>query len=304
MEDLRRLGFKPDRRRGQNFLFDPQLLEALIDDAGLPPGARVLEVGAGAGTLTRRLIDRGHRVTAVEIDPRLVRYLREALTPERFIDSAGNTCAGIAASASRFTLLGGDALSGKNQLNPLLVAELSSLAEPFHLVANLPYAIATPLVQLLLDLPASYHIESIGALVQREVALRWGAHVGTHDYAAISVAFQLLGEGHIGRRISRQLFSPPPQVESCFFTWSRTPGRLWSPSRRAAFQLARRLFVHRRKMVRSILKEAAPAVDWEGVGVAPDLRPEGLSPEALERLAAELARVECPPQSPPSTVGG
>jgi len=287
LEELRLRGFRPDRRRGQNFLFDGQLLEALIDDARLPEGASVVEIGAGAGTLTRRLLARGHRVVAVEIDLLLADYLRQALQPGRILTSQGVT----GPADARFTLVVADALATKNRLSPLLIDALSSLNGPFALVANLPYAIASPVVQLLLELDGP-EMQSIGALVQSEAAERWVSGPGSKKYGSLSVSLQLMGTGDISRRVGRQLFSPPPKVESAFFVWRRQPGRSLTGEWRRAHQLARRLFRQRRKMLRSILSRAGETIAWRETAIDPQSRPEHLTPEEFVELARLLSQSE------------
>ncbi|MFQ5653340.1 MAG: 16S rRNA (adenine(1518)-N(6)/adenine(1519)-N(6))-dimethyltransferase RsmA [Planctomycetota bacterium] len=268
LDDLRGRGFRFRRRRGQHFLFEPQLLDALVRDAGVKESERILEVGAGTGTLTRTLLARGCHVLAVEIDGDLARYLTDS------IDSP------------RLTILPADALAGKNHLSSPVEVELSRWAAPFRLVANLPYSIATPLLMLLLEhLP---RFQGAAVLVQREVAERWVAREGSPAYGPASVLLALFGEGRILRHVPRHLFTPPPRVDSAFYLWRPSggpPGRLDGVRR-----LVRRLFQGRRKMLRSLLKGTLPDADpWWGIaGIDPRWRPEQVPPEGFLRLEERL----------------
>ncbi len=288
LADLRQRGFRPDRRRGQNFLFDRQLLDAFIDDAQLPARSRIVEIGAGAGTLTRRLLERGHRVVSVEIESVLVDYLRESLRPARIVgrDSVIEEPEGNA----DFSLVVGDALANKNQLSSSLTQELQQDSAAIHLIANLPYAIASPVVQLLLEL-RNPQLEIVGVLVQSEAAERWCASPGGKDYGAISVTLSLLGRGVIARRVGRQLFSPPPKVESAFYVWRRFANAEYADGIGRAHRLGRRLFRQRRKMLRAIIgKGSQGPPDWASAGIDPTLRPEQLAPPQFVRLAEILTQ--------------
>ena len=273
---LEGLGFRASSRLGQNFLFDPQLLEALLDDAGVGEGERILEVGAGAGTLTRHLLARGCEVVAVEIDPVLQAYLQTTLLHPRL------------------RLVKGDALARKSELSPALVA---ALEEPYRLVANLPYAIATPLLYLALSGTPRAH--GVGVLVQQELADRWTAAPGTRDYGPISVFLSLWGAGRITRQIASHLFTPPPRVESAFYVWEAA-GQV--PAEAIGVQnLCRELFGQRRKMLRKVLGPRIPETDpwWSRAGLDPRSRPEDVPPPAFLDLARELDRREGGAEGPP-----
>jgi 16S rRNA (adenine1518-N6/adenine1519-N6)-dimethyltransferase len=234
-------------------------------------GERVLEVGCGAGTLTRVLLDRGCEVLGVEIDGLLCDYLRDTLCSDRF------------------TLIEGDVLDRKNELGSDLRAALSSWRGDYRLVANLPYAVATPVVQLLLGRQPPPSLVGMGVLVQKEVARKWMSHPGDSDYGTASLAFALLGEGRISRSVRPELFAPAPRVDSAFFVWTPTgslPGDLPEVQ-----PLARLLFQKRRKMLRSILADVLPESDswWSREALDPRSRPQDLFPEHFVALAREVA---------------
>lgn len=298
LAELRGLGFRPSRRRGQNFLFDRQLLSAFLADAGVPAGGPVLEVGAGAGTLTRALIEHGCPVLTVEIDDRLVDYLRRSFASDLSDSATGDSGAvesGPAVAAPAAQLFHGDVLAGKNRLNPELEeawlgwSKRHGADRDCWLISNLPYAVATPVLQLVTQLEHP-QVAGAGVLVQTEVAERWVAREGSSAYGSISVWLQLLGSGRITRAVKAHLFSPPPQVESSFYVWER--GADYSPlEARAAHRVARALFLQRRKMVRVLLKEAWDEMspDWEEWGVRPDCRPGDISPDQYLNLARGLS---------------
>lgn len=267
LANLRARGFRASPRRGQNFLFDRQLLDAFLDDAGVESEELVLEVGPGPGTLSRRLLARGCRVVAVELDSLLAGFLRDSLPELRVLEE--------------------DALSGKNQLGAGICSEFDG-AGPFRLIANLPYSIATSLIQLLIARFPEFR--GFGCLVQREVAERWVASVNTAEYAAISVLLDLSGTGRLTRHVGRQLFAPPPRVDSSFVVWDRNDRQF--PELAGAHDWARTVFQQRRKMIRSTLSEWLPAADpwWQRGGLDPTSRPQEIRSAQYLDLAAELDR--------------
>jgi 16S rRNA (adenine1518-N6/adenine1519-N6)-dimethyltransferase len=266
LADLAARGFRARRRLGQCFLFDPQLLEALLDDAEVRAGERILEVGAGAGTLTERLLARGAAVVAAEIDPLLVEHLA-ARGPHPAL-----------------TLVPGDALGPGERLSAGVEGALAGAGGSFRLVANLPYAIATPLVMRLVA--REPRLAGIAVLVQEEVAERWVSPPGGREYGPAAQLLALAGRGRIARRVPSHLFTPPPKVQSAFYIWEPVEPR--SAELPAILDFARGLFLHRRKMLRSILRDL-PTGDpaWARAGVEPTARPEELAPEAMRALWRE-----------------
>ncbi len=250
-------------RLGQNFLADPNLLDAIVRDAELEPGDVVLEVGAGEGVLTERLAGAVAHVHSIELD-------RE-LEPE------------LAKLAARpnVELHWGDAMR----------IDLGALdPAPTALVANLPYSIATPLIlRTIEDLPS---LTRWTAMVQREIADRLRAEPGGRVYGSPSVLVQLACEVRLVRTVDPAVFRPRPRVESAILGLRRTgPGA--EPGTR---ELVRAAFAHRRKAlprslehVRPGMREAAREALTE-LGLPADARAEALSPEDFAALAAKLAR--------------
>lgn len=291
LEGLTGLGFKPKRARGQNFLFDPQLLEALVRDARVGSGDLVLEVGTGPGTLTRYLRASGARVLTCEIEQSLADFCSASLSFGRVRGEGG--VESKPAGDPDLRLLVGDVLATKNRLSPHLLDELALAAEStasgrdstFHLVANLPYSIATPLLQLLLEVP-SPRLRSVAVMVQAEAAQRWLAAPGTPEFGAATVTLQLLGAGEITRSVGRQLFSPPPKVDSVFYRWVRTQAGEIDPR---IGKLTRHLFQHRRQMLRRGLRRwGVEETVLRELGLDPTARPEELTPADFVRLASRI----------------
>ena len=266
---LEAAGFRPSRRLGQNFLVDENMVRAIARDARVGPGDRVLEVGPGLGFLTLALAQAGASVTAVEIDERLLAFARTLL--------AGHSVRWIHA----------DALAGKHELAPELVAALPA-SGPWHLVSNLPYSIAAPLVALATDLanpPAS-----ITVLVQKEVAERFVARPGTADWGPLSIRLQLDYRPEVVRAVPAGLFWPRPEVESAVVRMEARAPRSDDAERRALTALAARLFQRRRQAIARVLGEIAgdkarARAALEELGIDPRARAEDLDLATLRALA-------------------
>lgn len=250
-------------RLGQNFLADPNLLDAIIRDAGLEDSDVVLEVGPGEGVLSERLADRVTHLHAVEIDRRLEPAL-----------------AALAARPN-VTLHWGDAMA----------LDLAALEpSPGAMVANLPYSVATPLILRTIEQLSS--LRSWTVMVQREIADRLRAAPGSRTYGAPSVLAQLACEVRLVRTVDPAVFKPRPRVESAILALHRTGPGADAETR----ELVRAAFAHRRKaLARSIehvrpdsLEETRSAL--ESLGLPVGSRAEQLSPEEFRALATGLSR--------------
>ena len=256
---LARHDIRPSRARGQNFVVDPNTVRRIARLADVGPGDRVVEVGAGLGSLTLALADTGAAVTAVEVDRRLLVALREVV--------AGRD----------ITVVEGDAL--RLDWNGLLGST------EWVLVANLPYNIATPLVATLLDeVPA---IRRFTVMVQREVAERLAAPAGSSAYGAVSVKVAYWATADVAARVPPTVFWPQPKVDSAVVVIRRRPPEALLPvDRKWLFTLVSVGFGQRRKMLRRSLGRLVDAGAFEAAGVSPAARPEELDVEAWARLAA------------------
>ncbi|MGB7684741.1 MAG: 16S rRNA (adenine(1518)-N(6)/adenine(1519)-N(6))-dimethyltransferase RsmA [Solirubrobacterales bacterium] len=248
-------------RLGQNFLADPNLLDAIVRDAALSPTDVVLEVGAGEGVLTERLADAASHLHSVEIDRGLEPALAEL------------------AARPNVSLHWGDAMK----------LDLAALdPAPTAMVANLPYSVATPLILRTVELLPS--LSSWTVMVQREIADRLRATPGGRIYGSPSVIVQLACEVELARTVDPAVFRPRPRVESAILRLRRTgPG-----ADRATHELVRAAFAHRRKSLARSLEHgtegslAAARAALAELGLAEDARAEALSPEEFAALSAKL----------------
>ena len=248
-------------RLGQNFLADPNLLEAIVRDAGLAAGDVVLEVGAGEGVLTERLAEAAGHVHAVEVD----RGLASALA--------------AVASLPNVDLHWGDAVR----------IDLAALRPaPTAVVANLPYSVATPVIlRTIEELPG---VSRWTLMVQREIADRLRSAPGSRTYGAPSVLTQIAADVRLLRTVDPAVFSPRPRVESAVLRLERRgPGA--DPATRS---VVRDAFAHRRKSLARSLELAAPGrIDAVRAalmvcGLRPDARAESLGPQDFVLLASKL----------------
>ncbi|MEX2107393.1 MAG: 16S rRNA (adenine(1518)-N(6)/adenine(1519)-N(6))-dimethyltransferase RsmA [Solirubrobacterales bacterium] len=248
-------------RLGQNFLADPNLLDAILRDAALDADDVVLEVGAGEGVLTERLATVARHVHTIELD----RRLEEALAP--------------LAARTGVDLHWGDAMR----------VDLAGLdPAPTALVANLPYAIATPLIlRTIAELPS---LRRWTAMVQREIADRLRAAPGSRVYGSPSVQVQLACDASLLRTVDPAVFRPRPRVESAILALRRTGPGADSPTR----ELVRAAFAHRRKSLARSLEHLRPGslnaarTALAELGLPEDARAEALAPEQFAALAAKL----------------
>lgn len=248
-------------RLGQNFLADPNLLDAIVRDAALRSDDVVLEVGAGEGVLTERLAAAASHVHAVEIDRGLEGALRRV------------------ASLANVELHWGDAMR----------LDLAALdPAPTAVVANLPYSIATPLLLRTVELLPG--VTRWTVMVQREIADRLRAQPGTRAYGAPSVLVQLACEVELLRKVDPAVFRPRPRVESAILGLRRTG----SAADAATRDLVRAAFAHRRKTLPRSLEHVRPGAlaparaALAGLGLPEDARAESLTPPQFAALAESL----------------
>lgn len=240
---FREVGLEPDKKHGQNFLIDINLIDLLIRTADLGKEDVVLEIGTGTGSLTARMAELAAEVVTVEIDEHL-----HLLASEELID------------VPNVTLLHQDALRNKNNLHDnVLFAVRQKLAEEpdrrFKLAANLPYNVATPILSNLLSTDITP--TSMTATIQRELGERIVAPPRTKDYSALSIWMQALCDVEIVRIMPPEVFWPRPKVESAIIhIVPRPEKRAKIPDVRYFHEFVRSLFFHRRKFLRGVLVAA------------------------------------------------
>lgn len=269
-----RLGVRPTKTLGQNFVHDPNTVRRIVKAAGVGPSDVVIEVGPGLGSLTLALLPAVAAVTAVEIDP----VLAEALP--------GTVAEFAPGLAGRLRVVAADALR-------LAAVDLPSPA-PTALVANLPYNVAVPIVlHLLATLPS---LRGGLVMVQREVAERLTAAPGSRVYGVPSAKLAWYAAASPAGRVPASVFWPVPNVESGLVAFGRHDPPRRDVEREAVFSVVDAAFAQRRKTLRAALRDWARRgeIDVEGAlltaGVDPGARGETLSIDRFAAIAAGAAR--------------
>lgn len=269
-ELLRRHGLAARKQWGQNFLHDPRILSAIVGAARVGPGDRVVEIGAGLGTLTAQLLATGAEVWAIERDRDMCHVLRAEL-----------------GEAERFTLWEADAVRFDYAQASVLDRDPETQARPV-VVGNLPYHLTAPLLFALLE-----HHASTGSwvvMVQKEVADRMCAPPGNKTYGGMTVVLSRVRSIHRVIGVPPGAFLPPPRVESAVVRLDPRPEPRAAVADPKAFsQLVRTAFQQRRKTLVNALAPLSgkPAAErWcTAAGIDPGLRPERLSVEDFGALA-------------------
>lgn len=219
---LRESDFKFAKKFGQNFLTDENLLDDIVLKSGVSENTTVVEIGAGAGTLTRAIAKRAKKVYAFEIDENLKPVLSKTLEG----------------------VYNAEVVFGDIMKTPIESLE-NMVGEDYMVVANLPYYITTPVITLFLE--KATRVTGISVTVQKEVALRLAAEPKTSDYGAITVAVRLAGSAEIIKEIGRELFLPPPNVDSAVVKITIDKNKLAGVDRQKYRELVRIAFTMRRK---------------------------------------------------------
>jgi len=274
---------RPDKRLGQHFLSDANILGKIVDALDPAPGDVVLEIGPGTGTLTAVLTPRVHRVIAIEKDRRLAAKLGTR-NAERGTD--------------RLRVVEGNAL--RLDWHSLLEADppvpRSAFRVPhFKVIGNIPYAITSPLLEKALTPPLP---ERIVFLVQAEVADRVAAAPGSKTYGALSIGVQALCRVERLLTVRAGAFRPRPKVDSALLRLMPLAEPLVAPAELAPFRaFVAACFSRRRKQLRNVVMAATgrpAAVVLAGLaalGLDPAARPETLAPAAFMRLWRWSARL-------------
>ena len=262
---LQKHGFQFKKQFGQNFISDTNLLKSIVEASGIDENTTVVEIGCGAGTLTRAIAESAKKVYAFDIDTALKPVLAETL-------------AGLENVEVIF-----------RDFNKINLKEFEAEIGEYTVVANLPYYITTPLVTKLLE--ESDNVQGISIMVQEEVAERFCAKEDTPEYGSITAAIALKGEAKIVKRVSRNLFYPRPNVDSAVVKITFQRGRVAVKDEKAYRQTVKCAFLNRRKTLENNLvnffnvsRETAKKILSEA-GVDEKARGETLSPQRLARLA-------------------
>lgn len=267
---LHRFKLRADKKLGQNFLIDEDIVRRIVEAAELTPEDKVLEVGPGIGTLTQGLAESGADVVAVELDKRLLPVLDVTLE-----------------GYDNVRIVNGDILKVD------IMQEVG--AENFKVCANLPYYITTPIIFALLEkrLP----MERLVAMVQKEVAERMAAQPGRREYGALSVAIQYFTELEIAFIVPPTSFIPAPAVDSAVIVCKRRkqpPVQVCDEA--LFFRVVKAAFSMRRKMLNNALKNmgisSEQCAKWlELAGIDGKRRGETLTLEDFAALTNTFAEI-------------
>lgn len=270
---LKKDKFKFNKGLGQNFIFDKNLLKAIVHDASITSDDIVVEIGTGAGTLTLELAAVAKKVYTFEVDKNLSSIL------EKVFKAYDNI-------AVHFK----DILRMKQQ-------DFKDIVNvPFKVVANLPYYITTPLIMYFLesDLP----VESLTVMMQKEVADRLVAESGTANYSAITLAMQIEGSAKIVRKIHKEMFIPIPQVDSALVKIDIDRNKIDKDIKSDLKKLVRSSFMMRRKTILNNLagvykinKEELSRIFKES-GIRPNQRGEELTLDQYKEILKNLNKGE------------
>lgn len=270
-EIIEKYRFSFQKKFGQNFLIDSNILEKIVDSAELTEQDCVLEIGPGIGTMTQYLAEQAREVIAVEIDKNLIPILEETL-----------------GDYDNVTVINEDIL--KVDINHI-VQERNG-GRPIKVVANLPYYITTPIIMALFE--KHIPLQSITIMVQKEVADRMQVGPGTKDYGALSLAVQYYAKPEIVANVPPNCFIPRPNVGSAVIRLTRyeePPVKV--KDEKKMFSLIRASFNQRRKTLVNglgnaglpgITKESASAA-LEQMGLSPTVRGEALTLEQFAQLS-------------------
>lgn len=273
---LNRYGFSFQKKFGQNFLIDENVVEKIVRDAGVTKDDFVLEIGPGIGTMTQILCENAREVVAVEIDDKLIPILTEDTLS--WYDNV--------------TVIHEDIL----KLDIVKLANERNGGKPIKVVANLPYYITTPIIMGLFE--SHVPLDSITIMVQKEVADRMQVGPGTKDYGALSLAVQYYAKPQILLNVPASCFMPRPNVDSAVIQLTRyEKPPVEVADEHLMFRLIRASFNQRRKTMTnsvgnspelSVSKEQMAAA-LEKCGLSATVRGEALTLAQFAELANVLS---------------
>ena len=276
---LEKYRLRAKKSLGQNFLTDLNVLQNIVEAAGITPDDNVIEIGPGIGALTEQLAIAGGEVLALEIDTQLMDVLDEVLDPYNNVE-----------------VINADVL--KANLPDLVQTKFTDPTAPIKVVANLPYYITTPILMQFLNSTTKW--DSITVMMQKEVAQRITSDPGVKAYGSLSLTVQYEMDAKIAFEVSRKVFVPSPNVDSAIVVLE--PRKEALPTQpideKAMFKLIKGCFAHRRKSLWNnlqtvygktpeIREQMQAALDE--IKVDSQIRPEQLSLEQFVALSNALA---------------
>lgn len=276
IEVLKKYNFNFQKKFGQNFLIDSNILAHIVNAAEITREDCVLEIGPGIGTMTQYLCEQAREVVAVEIDKNLIPILSETLS-----------------AYNNVTVIHEDIL--KVDINRIV--QEKNNGRPIKVVANLPYYITTPIIMGLFE--SHVPLESITIMVQKEVADRMQVGPGTKDYGALSLAVQYYARPEIMLTVPAACFMPRPNVDSAVIRLSRyQEPPVCARNEKLMFDIIRASFNQRRKTLANGLSNASGlkvtrdqvVAALEQMGLSATIRGEALTLEQFARLSDILGK--------------
>lgn len=261
--------FHFNKNLGQNFLTDTNLLDAIVSDSNVTNDDVVVEIGTGAGTLTRSIANKAKKVVSFELDQKLIPVLDLTLKGYDNID-----------------------VVFKDVLKMTDEEILELVGGKFKVVANLPYYVTTPILMRFLE--SSLPVESLTIMVQKEVAERFIAKPKTKDYGTITLAIEMSGRARITRVVGRNMFFPAPNVDSAVVAIDIEKGKIEKEIYPKVKKLVKSSFAMRRKTLENNLSSAygiskeEAGKKMQNAGIKAMARGETLSLEDYVNLAKEF----------------
>lgn len=272
-EILQKNSFRFNKRFGQNFITDTNLLTSIVDKAGVEEDDIVLEIGVGAGTLTRALAEKADKVYGYEIDENLRPVLKESLSGLKNVQIVFKDVMKVSTSEIE-----------------------SKIGGKYKLVANLPYYITTPVIIKFIE--EAENLQSITVMVQSEVAERICAKENTPEYGSITAGIDVTGDAKIVAKVPRTMFYPVPNVDSAVVRididrnkYSLTSRKAYRDVLRVAFSSRRKTLVNNLTRDFSITRETAEAA-LLSCGIDIKARGESLSTQKFVALTEYLVQNE------------
>jgi 16S rRNA (adenine1518-N6/adenine1519-N6)-dimethyltransferase len=289
LELLSSAGVRPNKRLGQHFLIDLNLMRLLVELAQITGDDIVLEVGCGTGSLTQALAERAGYVIAVELDEAVAKIAERELSEAKNVE-----------------IIIADILAKKSIISGAVADALKHSREKYTgrvlLVANLPYSVASVVILNLVmgDIPA----DGMYVTVQKEVAERMTAAAGSKDYGTLSIFLGAAGEVKIERILKPSVFWPQPRVDSAMVSFVRKAEKVGRIKNMEVLREVVNLFMgHRRKMLKGCTRfstgRLAEIDNWDEIfercAIDHHKRPEQVLPEgyiAIANLCSEYLKFE------------
>ena len=273
---LKKYNIKANKRLGQNFLINDNVIENIVKAAEVTEDDLIIEIGPGLGTLTSKLLEKAGRVIAVELDENMIKILEDRFK-----------------LYNNFCLINEDIL--KIDLKKLIASNLNNLKK-VKIVANLPYYITTPIIMKLLE--DKLDIDNITVMVQKEVADRITARPGDKLSGAITYSVNYYAEAEKVILVGKESFIPSPEVDSEVIKLNiRKEPPVKVENEEIFFKLIKSSFMQRRKTLQNALTNAGIVTDketirkmFDAMNLKPDIRGEKLTIEEFARLANLIAK--------------